>query len=61
MLRVVELPPIGFADLELAPCRAGVLGVSRLGLPIDLVLGVNAFYKQRLQFDFVEGRIYIIR
>jgi predicted aspartyl protease len=60
-LRVVELPAVGFANLELAPCRAGVLGVSRLGLPIDMVLGVNAFFNQRLQFDFVEGRIYIIQ
>jgi predicted aspartyl protease len=60
-VRVVELSGVGFANLELAPFRAGILWVSRLGLPIDLILGVNALANRRLKFDFVEGRIYVIQ
>jgi predicted aspartyl protease len=60
-LRVVELPGVGFANLELEPCGAGVLSVSGLGLPIDLILGVNAFKGRRIRFDFGEGRIYMIQ
>lgn len=59
-LREVELPNIGFGNVELPPCRACVLEVAKLGLPIDLVLGVNAFVNRRLQIDFREGRIYVL-
>jgi len=59
-LKVVELPEIGFASTLLEPCQAAVFEVSNLGLPIELLLGVNAFRNQRLQFDFKEGRIYVI-
>jgi hypothetical protein len=60
LLRLVQLPKIGFGNLELDPCRAGIFEVAKLGLPIDLILGVNAFRGRRLQFDFIDGRIYII-
>ena len=59
-LRLVELPGIGFGNVELPPCQAGVHDVTRLGLPIELVLGVNAFAGRRLQIDFREGRIYVL-
>jgi predicted aspartyl protease len=60
LLRLVQLPKIGFGNIELDPCRAGIFEVAKLGLPIDLILGVNAFRGRRLQFDFIDGRIYII-
>jgi len=59
-LRVVELPSIGFGNVELLPSRACVLEVAKLGLPIEIVLGINAFVNRRLQIDFREGRIYVL-
>jgi predicted aspartyl protease len=59
-LRVVELPSIGFGSVELPPCQACVLEVAKLGLPIEIVLGINAFVNRRLQIDFREGRIYVL-
>jgi predicted aspartyl protease len=60
IMQAVQLPPVGFGDVHLEPCRAAVCQVSRLGLPIELILGVNAFAGHRLQFDFKDGRIYIV-
>lgn len=57
---LVQLPPIGFGRIELASCRAAVIDIKRLGLKIELLLGVNAFHQRRMQFDFIDGRIYII-
>jgi predicted aspartyl protease len=57
--RVVELPPIGVAEYELASCKATVSNLSALRLGIDLVLGVNAFKNRRLHIDFKEGRVYV--
>lgn len=59
-MQAVQLLPVGFGDVDLDPCRAAVCQVSRLGLPIELILGVNAFAGHRLQFDFKDGRIYIV-
>jgi len=59
-LRVVELAPIGFGNDELPPCHACVLEVAKLGLPIELVLGINAFVNCRLQIDFRDGRVYLL-
>jgi len=61
VLQAVQLPPIGFGNVDLNPCRAAVSQVSRLGLPIELILGVNAFAGHRLQLDFIDGRIYIVQ
>jgi hypothetical protein len=57
---VVQLPEIGFGAMKLPPCRAAVLDVKRLGLKIELILGVNAFKGRRVQFDFSDNRIYIL-
>lgn len=59
-LSLVELPSIGFGDVDLAPCQAAVHNVTRLGLPIEIILGVNAFIGRRLMIDFREGRIYVL-
>ncbi len=60
LLPVVTLPAIGLAQLELSPCEAVVRSLKPLGLNIELILGVNALANHRLQFDFKEGRIYVI-
>lgn len=57
--KVIELPPIGVAEHELASCKATVSNLSALRLGIDLVLGVNAFENRRLHIDFKEGRVYV--
>jgi predicted aspartyl protease len=57
--RTVELPPVGFAGLELTPCLAAVDSLSSLRLNINFILGVNAFTNRRLHIDFKEGRVYI--
>ena len=59
-LRVVELPAIGFGNVVLPPCHACVLEVAKLGLPIEVVLGINAFVNRRLQIDFRDGRVYLL-
>lgn len=61
IMPAVQLPVVGFGNILLGPCHAALCHVSRLGLPIELILGVNAFAKHRLQFDFIDGRIYIIQ
>lgn len=57
---LVQLPSVGFAGVELAPCRAVVRPLTQLDLKIELLLGVNAFAGRRLQFDFPAGRVYIM-
>ena len=56
----VELPATGLANVELLPCRAAVLDLKPLGLGIQIILGVNAFARRRLHFDFVESRVYFL-
>ena len=58
--RTVQLPGVGFGNVELQPRRAAVVDLAPLGLSVEIILGVNALYKHRLQFDFIEGRIYIM-
>ncbi len=60
MLPLITLPSIGLAQIEVAPCEAVVRNLRPLGLNVELILGVNAFKNQRLQFDFKEGRIFIL-
>jgi predicted aspartyl protease len=57
---LVQLPSIGFGCIELASCRAAVIDVKQLGLKIEMLLGVNAFNRRRIQFDFIDERVYII-
>jgi predicted aspartyl protease len=59
-LTLVELPNVGFGNIELPPCKAAIHNVTRIGLPIELILGVNAFVGCRLMIDFREGRIYLL-
>jgi predicted aspartyl protease len=57
---LVTLPSLGFAKIELAPCRAVVSDLSPIKPRLDLLLGVNLFADRRLQIDFREGRIYVL-
>ena len=59
-LVTVELPPVGFGNTELRSHEAGIRNLRPLGLGVELLLGVVAFQKLRLQFDFKEGRIYLL-
>jgi predicted aspartyl protease len=56
----VTLPAVGFAEFDLSPCEAVVRNLTPLGLSVELILGVNAFAGRRLQFDFNEGRVYLL-
>ena len=56
---LVELPKVGVAEFELAPCKATITNLSALQLGIDLLLGVNAFKNRRVYIDFKEGRVYV--
>ena len=59
-LNLVDLPRVGFGNTELAPCKAVVHNVTRIGLPIEVILGINAFVGCRMMIDYREGRIYLV-
>ena len=59
-LITVDLPPIGFGNSELMAHKAAVRNLRPLGLGIELLLGVEAFQKLRLQIDFRDNRIYLL-
>jgi len=41
--------------------KAGIVDLTNLRIGIQLILGINAFSGYRLQFDFSEGRLYLLR
>lgn len=57
---VVELPPIGVTEIELASCKAVISDLNPIKSGLDLLLGVNAFENRRLHIDFKEGRVYVL-
>lgn len=59
-LNLVDLPRVGFGNVELGPCKAAVHNVTRIGLPIEVILGINAFVGRRIMIDYREGRIYLV-
>ena len=59
-LNLVDLPRVGFGNIELGPCKAVVHNVTRIGLPIEVILGINAFVGRRMMIDYREGRIYLV-
>jgi Aspartyl protease len=56
----VELFSLGFAKIQLAKFQAVRSRVSSLGLGIQLILGVNAFTRRRVQLDYIENRVYLL-
>lgn len=59
-LVTVNLPPVGFGNTELPLHEAGLRNLRPLGLGVELLLGIEAFQKLRLQIDFKEGHIYLL-
>jgi len=57
---LVTLPPLGFAEIELPPCRAVISDLSPIKPRLDLLLGVNVFANRRLHIDSGDGRIYLL-
>jgi hypothetical protein len=56
----VQLADLHVARLPLSAFAAGVVNLDNLRLGIELILGINAFEGYRLQFDFTEGRLYLL-
>ena len=59
-LNLVDLPSVGFGNIELGSSKAVVHNVTRIGLPIEVILGINAFVGRRMTIDYREGRIYLV-
>lgn len=60
LLPVVKIPTLEIALTEIPPSEAVVRNLNPLGLNVSLILGVNAFANLRVQFDFTEGRVYLL-
>jgi hypothetical protein len=62
VMRVPRVRLVGFhiARLPLREFDAGVINLDNLRLGIDFILGIHAFEGYRLQFDFTEGRLYLL-
>ena len=56
----VRLTDLHVARFPLREFDAGVVSLDNLRLGIDLILGINAFAGYRLQFDFTQGRLYLL-
>lgn len=56
----VRLTDLYVARLPLKEFEAGVINLDNLHLGIDLIPGINAFAGYRLQFDFTQGRLYLL-
>jgi hypothetical protein len=57
---LVTLNNVVIGRCPLQPFTTGVIDLTHLRLGIQLVLGINAFRGYRLQFDMVEGRVYLL-
>ena len=44
----------------LKPFKAGIIDLTNLRIGVQLVLGVNAFRGYRLQFNFAQGKLYLL-
>ena len=58
---LVSLSRVSMAQHLLKPFKAGIVDLTNLRIGIQLVLGINAFSGYRLQFDFSEGRLYLLQ
>ena len=55
----VTIPSVGFAELDLPESRAFISNVSAIYPGLSLILGINAFPKHRVLFDYPEARVYV--
>lgn len=44
----------------LKPFKAGIIDLTNLRIGVQLVLGINAFRGYRLQFNFAQGKLYLL-
>ena len=58
---LVSLSRVSMAQHLMKPFKAAIVDLTNLRIGIQLVLGINAFSGYRLQFDFLEGRLYLLR
>ena len=61
----IEVPLVSISGLSIGQCslrpfKAGVIDLTSLRIGAQLVLGINAFSGFRLQFDFAEGKLYLL-
>ena len=59
-VRLVSITGLSIGQCSLRPFKAGVVDLTGLRIGAQLVLGVNAFSGYRLQFDFTEGKLYLL-
>lgn len=57
---LVSLSVVSIAQCSLKPFKAGVIELTNLRIGAQLVLGIHAFGGYRLQFDFAEGKLYLL-
>jgi hypothetical protein len=61
----IEIPLVSIAGLSIGQCalrsfKSGIIDLANLRIGVQLVLVINAFGGYRLQFDFTEGRLYLL-
>jgi predicted aspartyl protease len=59
-LPLVFVPSLSIGQCSLRRFKAGVIDLGNLRIGAQLVLGINAFTSYRLQFDFTEGKRYLL-
>jgi predicted aspartyl protease len=60
-VQTLNVPNLWIGQFQLGSFSAGVYDLSRMKLPIQALLGVNAFAGRCIQLDFENGRLYILR
>jgi DNA-binding transcriptional ArsR family regulator len=58
---LVSLSRVSMTQHLLKLFKAGIVDLTNFRIGIQLVLGINVFSGYRLQFDFSEGRLYLLR
>jgi predicted aspartyl protease len=57
---LVTFETVVIGRCSLQPFTAGVIDLAHLRRGIQLLLGINAFRGYRLQFDWADGRLYLL-
>ena len=57
---LVSVVGLSIGQRTLKPFNAGIIDLTSLRIGAQLVLGINAFGGYRLQFDFAEGKLYLL-
>ena len=57
---LVSVSGAAIGQSSLSPFKAGILSLMNLRIGIQIILGVDAFRGYRLQFDWAEGKLYLL-